>query len=142
MKRIIAIALLTIAGFLTAGSALAADRAVKADIPFDFIVGSNVLPAGTYTIASPGWRSSGAIEIQSKDSSYATLTTVFADDKVATKGGELVFHRYGNQYFLAEVLCPTAAMTVHLPVSKQEKIARTNVVAGLQPTDQVLVAAK
>jgi hypothetical protein len=141
MKRILTIALLTIAGFLTAGSALAADHAVKADIPFDFIVGSNVLPAGTYTIASPGWRSSGAIEIQSEGSNYATLTTVFADNK-ATKGSELVFHRYGNQYFLAEVLCPAAAMTVQLPVSKQEKLARTTVVAGLQPTGEVLVAAK
>jgi len=142
MKRIIAIALLTIAGFLTAGSALAADRAVTADVPFAFTVGEQALPAGTYLIYPAGWRPSGTIEIQSKDSHYATLITVFAADKVANGVGKLVFHRYGNQYFLAEVLCPAAALTVDLPVSKQEKTARTTVVAGLQPTGEVLVAAK
>jgi hypothetical protein len=138
MKRITAIALLTIAGFVTAGGALAQDHGVKATVPFDFNVGYKLLPAGTYTIASAG---TGAIEIRSSDRSIAVMSTVLAASNEPAKSGELVFDRYGDQYFLSEVLCPSAALNVHLPTSKLEKRARTNE-ARLHKSDQTLIAAK
>jgi hypothetical protein len=42
--------LFTLAVFVTAGSALAQDRAVWATVPFDFTVADKLLPSGTYTI--------------------------------------------------------------------------------------------
>ena len=71
MKRITAIALLTIASFVTAGSALAADRGVEATVPFDFTVGNHLLPAGTYTIASP---SSNVLEIRNAEGRIVATT--------------------------------------------------------------------
>jgi hypothetical protein len=44
LKQITAVALLSIASFVTAGKALAQDRAVQATVPFDFTVGDKLLP--------------------------------------------------------------------------------------------------
>jgi len=141
MKRISALALLSLASLLTAGSAVAADRAAKATIPFAFNVGDMVLPAGEYTISQAGQGPSGVIEIRSTDTRHHMLTTANNDLKKPTKGGELVFNHYGDKYFLTEVLCPNAGVSMQLPPSKMEKIARTNE-AALATTSQVLVAAK
>jgi hypothetical protein len=140
MKRISAIALLSLASLLTAGSAMAADRA-QATIPFAFNVGDMVLPAGDYTISDAGWRPSGVIEIRSADAKHATLTTAISDDKKPVKGGELVFNHYGDKYFLTEVLCPAGGMSVKLPTSKLERKAQINE-AALPTTTQILVATK
>ena len=52
MKRIASIALFALVSFVTVGFASAQERAVKADVPFDFTVGNKLVPAGTYTISA------------------------------------------------------------------------------------------
>ena len=44
MKRITAIALLAIANFALAGTSFAQSEAVRANVPFDFTVGKQLLP--------------------------------------------------------------------------------------------------
>ncbi len=138
MKRITAVALLTIASFVTAGSALAADRGVEATVPFDFTVGNHLLPAGTYTIASP---SSNVVEIRNAEGQIVATTVALSANDDAKGNGDLVFDRYGNKYFLSEVLCPAASMHAKLPPSKMEKMAKTQE-ARLPSDGQILVAAK
>jgi hypothetical protein len=138
MKRITAIALLTIASFVTAGSALAADRGVEAKVPFDFTVGSHLLPAGTYTIAS---HSSNVIELRNAEGRIVATTVALSAHDDAKGNGDLVFDRYGNKYFLSEVLCPAASMSAKIPASKMEKLAKTQE-ARLPSDGQILVAAK
>ncbi len=141
MKRISAMALLSLASLLTAGSAMAQDRAAHATVPFAFNVGDMVLPAGDYTISQAGWRPSGVIQIRSTDAKHAMLTTAISDAKKPVNGGELVFNRYGDKYFLTEVLCPEAGVSMQLPTSKLESRARINE-AALPTGSQILVAAK
>jgi hypothetical protein len=137
MKRITAIALLTIASFVTAGKALAQDRAVRATVPFDFTVGDKLLPPGTYEITTA---MSGVIEIQNRSKHVAILTTTSPDDN-QSQTGKLVFDKLGDQYFLSEILCQSADMNVSVPPSKHEKQARQQQ-AALQNASQVFVAAK
>jgi hypothetical protein len=136
MKRITAIALLTIASCVTASRALASDFAVQANVPFDFIVGGKVLPAGTYKITEP---SAGIIELQNRDKHIAVLS--LAEGRDATKGNKLVFDRYGDRYFLSEVLCPGSNLTVQIPTSKMEKAAQRQE-ASIHDSGQTLVALK
>jgi hypothetical protein len=90
-------------------------------VPFDFTVGSNALPTGTYQVS----RASGnAILIESKDGRFHAMTTTHADDKESYGGGKLIFARYGNQYFLHEVVCSDVSINVGIPQSKREKQAR------------------
>jgi hypothetical protein len=138
MKRITAITLFAFASILGAGAAVAQDRGVQANVPFDFTVGNKLLPAGTYTITPA---SEGVIAIQNRDKHVLILSAALPDGKEAKNGGELVFDRYADQYFLREILCDAAAMNVELPATKAEKQARMQE-AKVQNASQVEVAAR
>ncbi|HTX42851.1 MAG TPA: hypothetical protein VMD25_13530 [Acidobacteriaceae bacterium] len=141
MKRIIATASLAVASLLTAGNASAQNTAVQATIPFYFVVGSTVLPSGTYVITAIS-DSPKILLIRNKDQwKFATIVTTQAGTEAGAGDGELVFNRYGDDYFLNEVLCPYAAITAELPTSKMEYRARTRE-ASLEQPEQVLLALK
>ena len=123
MKRITAIAIAALASLVTAGSAVAQGHTVKATVPFDFAVGNSHLPAGTYTISSADSRSSTGLLIRSDSGKIAVLINAVADGKQSNTG-KLVFDKYGDQYFMREILCSNADMNMELPVSKAEKKAQ------------------
>jgi hypothetical protein len=70
------------------------------------------------------------------------MTIVLPDSNISSTANKLVFHRYGNQYFLSEVRCETASMNVQLTTSKAEKRAKTAQTqeAELRADNNVLVA--
>lgn len=75
--------------------------AVGAKVPFEFTVGDKVLPAGEYTVKSI--RSNAEVlEIRTQGDAAMRFSTTLKTNK-ALKHGKLVFHRYGQSYFLAEV---------------------------------------
>ena len=123
MKRIMSItsiALFALVSFVTVGSISAQERGVKATVPFDFTVGNKLLPAGTYTITA---ENAGVIKIQNSERRVSILSLATQDGK-ESKTGELVFNKYGDQYFLHEILCTSASMNMAVPTSKQENRAR------------------
>ena len=138
MKRITATALFTLAALVTAGGALAQGRAVRATVPFDFTIGDKLLPAGNYEITKV---SSGAIEIQNRDRHVAVFAATTYDSHESRDGSKLVFDKYGDRYFLSEVLCQPSAINVDLAPSKAEKQARMQL-AALHAPSQVYVAMK
>jgi len=140
MNRIVKkIALFVAATFITAG-VWAQDR-VKANIPFDFSVDNRTLPAGTYTISSePG---SHLVYIAERNSEANMWSTVLPDEPKKSGRDVLVFHRYGDRYFLSEIRCAECAMNSHLLTSKSEKRARTQTQeAALLRGGDVLIALK
>ena len=138
MKRIITIAIFAFTGILSVGSALAQGDAVWVKVPFAFTAGDRLLPAGTYMITS---LSADVIHIQARDQHISVLTTDMQDDRQSENGDELIFARYGDRYFLREILCNSAAMNVSLPATKSEKRARTQEASRPAP-DRVLFASK
>jgi hypothetical protein len=135
MKRIIAIALFAASSLTAAGNLSAQDHTVKANIPFDFTVNNNVLPAGTYTISSI---SPYVVQVRNVKGHIAEFSAVRNDDKRSTTP-VLVFQRYGNQYFLHEILA-TNALNVAVPPSKREQ--RRLQEATLRESNQTLIALK
>jgi len=79
--------------------------------------------------------------IENRDKHIAVLSQTSYDSHEYRKGGQLMFDKYGNQYFLSEILCQTAAMNVNVAPSKQEKRARMQQ-ATLHNASQVYVATK
>src|SRR5271168_2447056 len=119
MKRNIAIALLAVSTLATAGRAVAQDLAVQATVPFEFTVGGRLLPADTYTITSA---ESGVIMIRNADKHFWAVTIASHSNQESASGSELVFDKYGDKYFLHEVMCPKdAGLNVNVPKSKLEK---------------------
>jgi len=137
MKRMTSISLFALVSSLTIGIASAQERAVKADVPFDFTVGNKLVPAGTYTISAVSY---DVIEVQNSDNHVALLTTTTHDPN-ESKANKLVFDKIGDQYFLSEVLRSSADMNMSVPASKAEKRAREQE-ASLQNSSQVFLALK
>jgi len=84
-------------------SANGQSQAVKADVPFEFAVGDKTLPSGEYAIR-PATAGGAAMMIRSENTKNAALRLTNAiEDKRSVGQVKLVFHRYGERYFLAEV---------------------------------------
>ncbi len=119
MKRNIAIALFAVSTLGVAAKAVAQEPAVRATVPFEFTVGGKLLPADTYTITSS---ESGVILIRAADTHFWAETTASHTDQQSDRGSVLVFDKYGEKYFLHEVLAPNVAgLNVNVPKSKLEK---------------------
>jgi hypothetical protein len=138
MKRITAIALLAIANFAVAGTSFAQTKAVQAKVPFDFTVNNKVLPSGMYTIQE---ESPWFIVIKNHDKTVERVSVVEQDGKMAASGGKLIFHKYGSQYFLSEILSDRTNMNVGVPVSKTEKRVKLQE-AMIAPSSDTFIAAR
>jgi len=139
MKKMLAVTVLALANLVMAGHASAQVGGVQATVPFNFNVGDKALPAGTYTITQV---SSAAIMVRNKDNPrIATLNLGIHNYSGSADDHKLIFHKYGEQYCLSQVLCGDCVVSVDLPKSKREKRASLRE-ARLETPQQVLLALK
>jgi hypothetical protein len=73
----------------------------KADIPFAFHVRDTTLPAGTYTVEQIS--SAGMVQIRNNDTGESILTLAPPNRSGKGESSKLVFHKYGERYFLSEL---------------------------------------
>jgi hypothetical protein len=96
------IVVLALATAVVSANAQPANKVV-ADIPFEFSVGYKALPAGEYAVKTVTTAGNGLI-IQSADGNTSALRLSQETERMKDKThARLVFHRYGERYFLAEV---------------------------------------
>ena len=101
LALIVTLALVT--AVVSANAQLANSGKVVANVPFEFSVGYKSMPAGEYSVQTIASASNGLL-IQSTDGKMSALR--LSDTNQASKNwahARLVFHRYGERYFLAEV---------------------------------------
>jgi len=140
MTRITAIAHFVAVTLITTGCAMAQDHLVKATVPFGFAVNGSSLPAGNYTIGSDV-KSPNTLSIRNQQHTVNIWAMGLADMNGSSQPGKLVFHKYGDQYFLTEIRYPNSSTKVHFPTSKLEKRAREHTqVAGLATGGDILIA--
>ena len=141
MKRISTLALLTIASMATCTGAIGQQSVLKANIPFDFTVGDTWMPAGEYAISSPLRR---IVQLRSADLAKTAMIVSSQSFQESSSGSKLVFEKYGDQYFLHGVLCPTVtSLNLDVPQGKAEKQARSrSLEAKLHNGEETMVAAK
>jgi len=88
---------------LVAGSAFAQSEEVRANIPFNFVVNKTTMPAGTYSITRTGI-TSDALAIRGLSCKAALLVGTMRRSSAKTNDrSKLVFHRYGDRYFLSQI---------------------------------------
>ena len=140
MKHITALALFIAAIFITAGKAIAQDYAVRATIPFSFTVNGSQLPAGNYTLGSDV-TSPRILKISDRSQHVTAMVIALPSADERSKANQLVFHKYGDKYFLCEIRSQESLINVQLPTTKQEKKARAETqVAGLPVHEEVMIA--
>jgi hypothetical protein len=94
---------------------------LKAQIPFDFVANGKKLPAGECIIAVV---TNGLTKLTIRSGKQAVLALpIAAEWPNASTETALVFHRYGDRYFLANIK-RAGAIGYALPVSRQENELR------------------
>ena len=122
MKRQ-AFSLISMLGLLLmAGSAVAQTIHVRAYVPFDFAVGNKTLSAGMYNVSTINDRDSTELLVQAQagKSSMLILSNAAVNLQRADKT-ELVFNKYRDQYFLADIWTAGASRGHRLAKGTREK---------------------
>jgi hypothetical protein len=123
MKRITAIALFVAATFMTARSLMADPSSGKVNVPFNFTVNNITLPAGTYTIASDLAHPNQLI-IRDQTNSVKAIEVGMNTTVTPGKPGSLIFHQYGDEYFLSEIHFSSISSGIFLPATSRERRIR------------------
>ena len=108
-------------------------KTVVSNIPFEFIVADKTLPAGEYQVN----RSLGnalTIRTSNPDAAVSRLTNEIEPNK--DRRARLVFHRYGDRYFLAEVWTGSGDVGRQLLKSRQERAIEREMSSLASKTEQ------
>ena len=126
LKGVTMLASIVVLAFVTALVSNAQTRSLqmRANIPFDFVVGERTLAAGSYSVATASTSTGDAVSIRSTDSRQRAIRLTNAvSDNAKIKRTRLVFHRYGNTYFLAQVWAAGSNEGREMVKSKAERSA-------------------
>ncbi len=101
---------------------------ITANIPFEFSIGDKKLPAGKYSVGRV--RQNSDDTVLSVDDSSGHWRAIRASSSVQTlitkNKAQLVFHRYGDEYFLSQVWAPGALTGRQFPKSRHERELERN----------------
>jgi hypothetical protein len=123
MKRaIVTLSVLILFAFVLLSYSQQSYEFVRADIPFDFQVNGQNMPAGRYDFC---WNRAFVAAVRLAEPSattsqpirFAHISTI--DEPKKNARPTVVFHRLGSQYFLAEIHQPGSGF-VTITVSRQE----------------------
>jgi len=139
MKRQI-VSLMGVFGLLLVAACASAQSVnLKANVPFDFVVGNATLPAGAYNIRSLNNESSSfTLAIRGENGKVARMVgSDAAENLKPAASSHLLFHRYGNTYFLAQIWTQGEQHGRQVMKTRREAEIATN----LQRSKDVIVLA-
>jgi len=113
---------------------------VRVNIPFDFQVRGKTLPAGEYEISRLSDESQ-VLEVSNIHNRHENIAieTDPVQGAIANHG-KVVFHRYGDSYFLHEIWTAGLETGRELPATHQEKVLRRETLAKGESAEPQTVA--
>jgi hypothetical protein len=111
---------------LAAGSLFAQmnNNPIKANVPFDFTAGSATLPAGEYRVAAMS--DLGTLSVVGRGSAMSLVGSRPVQAGAESGSTKLIFHRYGNRYFLYQIWVEGENRGRELPQTRLEKEIASN----------------
>ena len=124
------------AGIVMAGVVAlhAQDKAVIANVPFSFYLNNKVMAKGVYRVSE---NSGGRVISLKTSGAIQSITVTNLAGKSLVEAPRLVFHRYGDTYFLAQVWTGHNSMGSAIVRSSHEKELCASAAA---PGDTVVAA--
>jgi len=123
---------------LLASAQLTGSQKIVAQVPFGFVVGSKVVPSGEWTVQHAN-TDAKILFIRNTDAAVGMFSNIsLVEAKKAPGDCTLVFHKYGNRYFLSGVNIADSPIGYRLPESKAE--AETRAQNG-PATEEILLAS-
>jgi hypothetical protein len=134
MLTIVTMALMPLLATAQMGSA----QKLTAQVPFEFTAGNQRIPAGACVVQAANAFGT-AVNIRSSDpkiSMYAMLLN--GDTQKGTPVNALLFHKYGNTYFLSGIKLAGSQSTFELPQGKAEAELRAQ---NVHATEEIVLAS-
>ena len=117
-------AMLMLIAALTAASAATANgkstKRLVVQVPFDFNVSDQAVPAGQYEVIIPS-KTGDALSVRNRDGKGQTMILGRSAERGGKMIAKLVFHRYGSTYFLAQAWMSGDNAGCELSKTKQER---------------------
>jgi hypothetical protein len=127
MKKHAATLLIAMFGALTGMMYAQSKPTIKAEVPFEYVAAGKVMPAGESTIKIEGDGQDVLLIMSGKQHLFAIPNA--SESHEASKMTSLVFHKYGDRYFLAGINRGGENRGYELPVGKLEAELRAQNVA-------------
>jgi hypothetical protein len=103
---------------------------VVTKVPFDFVAGGRVLPAGTYRVSRIAPASgSRELEMRSDETGASVFVMPMVFDGVRSDKAQLSFEHLGDTHFLSAIETPIGTYTIDIPPSAM-KLAQTQQQGG------------
>lgn len=131
--RILAIAVMMMPFMATAHAQ--DSQKIVAQVPFEFMVGNHLIPAGKCTVQTTERYGTVLLIQNQKVSLYSLISS--SDTQENTGANALIFHKYGDRYFLVGMELSGSHVMFTLPEAKAETELRAQNVTG---TEEILLA--
>jgi len=103
---------------LGVGARAQEEDTVVTKVPFDFVAGGKVLPAGTYRVSRIAPASgSRELEMRSEETGASVFVMPIVFDDVRSGKAQLNFEHLGDTYFLSAIETPIGTYAVDIPPS-------------------------
>ncbi len=119
---------------LWAASRLGTYTGVVAQVPFEFVVGNKIIPSGE-CILQPASAAEEAILIRNTDAKVDAFTRAStAETRKVAGANALVFHKYGDRYFLSAIQLEGTRTIYEMPQSRAEAEMKAQKVPSVEKT--------
>ncbi len=135
MKKVSVIVLALMVLLLVPATVCAQSDGISFNVPFRFGIADKQMPAGKYQVTALYWN---AVSLVCAESKTGVVALGQPTTQPAGAQPKLIFHKYGNHYFLAEVRLLNMHSGRKLYQSKEE----TEIATGNSTPEMVEVAAK
>ena len=123
---------------LISAAQLAQSERIATQVPFKFSVGDVAIPAGECTVQladEKGW----VLTVSNRDAKIAIFThSVPSAARKIAPASALVFHKYGDRYFLVALKVSSSRAVYEL---RQSKLEKELIAQNLRPTEEILLAS-
>ena len=134
-KWLVVVTLVVLSGMAVAQ--MIGDSRIVAQVPFEFMVGNKIVPAGECDVRA--FTMDGkTLDIRNTDAKVGLYSSTLQEEsKEPATHYALVFEQYGNLYFLSEIKLQGSKIVYRLPKSRAEvELSARNV----NPKEETLLA--
>jgi hypothetical protein len=139
-KRILVMTSLLVLSILAASQVARAQENMVVNVPFAFVAGQVTLPAGEYRVDLSSSSLALLLTQIGNPSASAIAVTMRTQASQPQADSKLVFHRYGDRYFLSQ--CWRAGSSSGRELRKSAREKEIALVASMRTPEQVLVTAR
>ena len=133
-SRILGVA--TLVGLAGVSAASAQSSNMTATVPFQFTIGKTSIPRDVYEVSRAGGRGDTLLFRSARRAFFVVGHRTEPTDR--NEAPQLVFHRYGEQYFLRGVRF-MGSLDMNVPETREERQAAERLADGRAPAVEAVV---